>query len=238
MKRTGYYFLIAIESLALVAGMILQFLYPAVFADCWPMLLCTVLGVPLLSFMCLGIEYRNRAASLALPSADSPKNTTTPAPDGKDEGENMPSATDQAQDECPKEEAPAQDEESVSLTDKWNKAMYERYNGQWDELFRHIERPLTPAAKAQLSLLLWEIASQTVNYLKEANSDINKVGYNADGVRMITENLTLDDIELKKFYVDPTTVSVNAIAVYEWLQEQGVQADTSAFGYRLKIQQQ
>ena len=52
---------------------------------------------------------------------------------------------------------------------------------------------------------------------------------------MIVDDLTLDDINLDKFYVDEDTVYVKAIAIYEWLQEQGVKADTTAFGYRLKL---
>ena len=52
---------------------------------------------------------------------------------------------------------------------------------------------------------------------------------------LIVDDLTLDDINLDKFYVDEDTVYVKAIAIYEWLQEQGVKADTTAFGYRLKL---
>lgn len=75
----------------------------------------------------------------------------------------------------------------------------------------------------------------TISFLKESNSDPNSVWYDEDSVKMIMENLSQSDIKLEKFRIDPNTIDENAIAVFEWLKEQGVNEDTTAFGYQLKF---
>lgn len=226
MKKIGYYFMMTIESISLLAAILLPFTYPVLFSDFWPMLLCIVIGIPLLALICLGIEFRNHLITQKTIPQTTPEAGTPPTPAEKVVEE--PVAT--------KEDQPTHETEKC-LEQQWSIGMYQRYNDKWDELFNHLKRPLTPEAKGQISVLLWEISSQTINFLKESNSDLNKVLYHADGVRMITENLPVDDIKLEKFYKDPTTVPVNVIAIYEWLEEQGVSVDTTAFGYQLKFKQ-
>lgn len=232
MKKFGYYALVVLELLALVVTAVLPFTCPAIYAGCWQMLLTITLGIPLLTLSCLGIERLNKSCHQGLFPAELPIALPAPVPDTEENFEKKDETDKSAEDIHPQEPA----SQPESLERKWSKAMYERYNGQWDELFANIERPLTAEAKGKIALLLWEISSQAMNFLKQSNEDINCVRYHTDGVRMIVDDLTLDDISLDKFYVDPETVYVKAIAIYEWLKEQGVKADTTAFGYRLKIQ--
>lgn len=251
MKKIGYYLIIALETISLLATILLSFTFPVLFADYWPMLLCITIGIPLLAFICMGIEFRNYLVVQKTTTSENTEETTS-TPDKKGTETEGSDQIDQAKAHESLPEKPVTDEEEklVSnedekpvhetekcLEQRWSMAMYQRYNGEWDELFNHLKRPLTPETKGQISALLWEISSQTINFLKESNSDLNKVSFNTDGVRMITDNLSVDDIKLEKFYKDPTTVPVNVIAVYEWLEEQGVKADTTAFGYQLKLKQ-
>ncbi len=232
MKKFGYYSLVVLELLALMVTAVLPFTYPVIYADCWQMLLSITLGIPLLTLSCLGIERLNYSCHQGLFSAELPIALPPTVPDTEEEIVDKKDETDKSAEDIHPQESASQPE---SLERKWSKAMYERYNGQWDELFANIERPLTEETKGKIALLLWEISSQAMNFLKQSNEDINCVRYHTDGVRMIVDDLTLDDISLDKFYVDPETVYVKAIAIYEWLKEQGVKADTTAFGYRLKL---
>lgn len=232
MRKIGYYLLIGIEALAVIATIALSFGLPVIFADYWQALLCIVIAVPLLAIVCFGLEFRNKfIIQDVIPDNKPDGNHTEDAGNNKTEVD----PTQQQGEEnanSPAQENP-QDEEP--LEKKWSKAMYQRYNSEWDHLFKHIQRPLSQEDKGRIALLLWNISSQTINFIKESNSDINRVRYNLDGVKMINENLSLDDIKLEEFYVDQTTVKVKAIAIYEWLKDLGAQSDTSAFGYRLKL---
>ena len=231
MKTIAYYFMVAIEAIAILSAIGLPFTYPVIFADCWPMLLCVVLGIPLLTILCLAIEWRN--SSLAEGKYDTEaQRLLMPMALPKPQRKPVSSVTEEKKTN-PAEEPEA--EKELTLEEKWSHAMYQRYHESWDELFKHMKRPLSQEAKGQISVMLWDIASQTMNFLKESNADLNRVGYNADGVRMILENLSLDDIEQEEFHVDPSTVKVGAIVVYEWLKEQGAETDTTAFGYYLKF---
>ncbi len=233
MKKIGYYSLIVLELLALIITIVLPFAFPVIYADCWQMLLSVTLGIPLLTLACLGIERHNNFCQQSLFPTKLPIALPPPVQDTEEEkGKGMDNGDKNTGDIHPQEPAAP----TERLEHKWSKGMYERYNAQWDELFDNIERPLTAEAKGKIALLLWEISSQSMNFLKEDNADINCVRYHADGVKMIVDGLTLDDINLDKFYTDPETVYVKTIAIYEWLQEQGVKADTTAFGYRLKLQ--
>ena len=233
MKKFGYYALVVLEILALIVTVVLPFAYPVIYADCWQMLLSVTLGIPLLTLSCLGIERLNNSCHQGLFSTKLPIALPPTIPDTEEEVVEKKNEADKStEDTHPQEPAP----QPESLEQKWSKAMYERYNGQWEELFANIERPLNTETKGKIALMLWEISSQAMNFLKQSNKDINCVRYQTDGVRMIVDDLTLDDISLDKFYVDPETVYVKAIAIYEWLQEQGVKADTTAFGYRLELQ--
>ena len=219
MKKVAYYFIIVIESAALLITIVLPFIYPVIFAECWQMLLCVIFGIPLLAFVCLAVEYRNCLFS----------NNTSPAKNPEVEVKGSvavkPVNTIEPDEISHIEEC---HDEQKCMEQDWSKAMYLRYNSLWDDVFNNIER-------ARISLLLWDISSQTINFLKENNNDNNKVGYNADGVRMIMEDLSVNDIKLDKFYRDPTTVPVKVIAIYEWLEQQGVKESTTAFGYQLKF---
>lgn len=233
MKKFGYYALVVLEILALIVTIVLPFTYPVIYADCWQMLLSVTLGIPLLTLSCLGIERLNGSCHQGLFSVKQPIALPPTIPDTEEEVAGKENEADKSTEDIHSQEPAPQEE---CLEQKWSKAMYEHYNDQWDKLFANIERPLTAETKSQIALLLWEISSQAMNFLKQSNKDLNCVRYHTDGVRMIVDKLTLDDISLDKFYVDEETVYVKAIAIYEWLQEQGVKADTTAFGYRLKLQ--
>lgn len=241
MKKI-YYILIAIEAITILTTIVLPFISPIIFADYWQMLLCVILGIPLLTLTCMAVEYRNctiinedssvdtDCAEVSYSETDEDKQQKA---EKEESQETMPKETKATEENIKKKDSVAETEECMEK--KWSQAMYHRYSGQWDELFNHIKRPMTPEVKSQISLLLWEIASQTVNFLKESNSDLNKVSHNTEGLRMILDNLSLNDMKLEEFYKDPTTVPVSVITVYEWLEEQGVKTETAAFGYKLKF---
>lgn len=238
--KAYYYTMIILAFLTLATTVILPFTLPVIFSDVWPMLLCTIVGTPLLILASLGIEARTKQVLAKSCTDDTPAETS---PENTPKNENN---TDSSLSVVPQplqlqepetvEHDKAPDVSEDCLEQKWSKAMYIRYNTMWDDLFDNIQIPLTPDKKAEISWLLWEIASQTVNFLKQSNADINSVGYNAEAVRMIIENLSEDDIKLEKFFDDPSTVQIKAIAIYKWLHEQGVKAATTAFGYQLKAE--
>ena len=225
MKNVGYYFAIVIESLALLITIVLPFACPVLYADCWAMLLSVILGVPLLALVVLGVDYRNNNAfqkeTEKLVIEEKPLEVVE-----QDDSQTIPKS-EVEEDSKPKIEE--------CLEQKWSKAMYQRYCALWDDLFKHMKRPLVQEDKARISLMLWEISSMTISFLKESNSDPNSVWYDEDSVKMIMENLSQSDIKLEKFRIDPNTIDENAIAVFEWLKEQGVNEDTTAFGYQLKF---
>ena len=240
--RTVYYIMIVVALIALIATIVLPFFFPVIFADIWQMLLGVTLGIPLIILACLGIEKQGILAEKEqAPNCVSNENAQEELSDDERNGANgddKEANTQESQQTEPETETneviiqPIED----CLEKKWSKAMYQRYNTKWDELFDNIQIPLTPEKNGEICWLLWEIASQTVNFIKESNSDLNKVGYNTEAVRMIIDNLPEEEIELKKFYNDRSTVQVRVIAIYEWLQKQGVKADTTAFGYQLKAE--
>lgn len=240
--RTVYYIMIVVASIALIATIILPFFSPAIFADMWQMLLGVTLGIPLIILACIGIEKQGiLAAKEQAPNCISNENAPEEfSDDEKNDGNDNDKDAKPQESQQAEPETETNEEITLSIEDclekKWSKAMYQRYNTKWDELFDNIQIPLTPEKNGEISWLLWEIASQTVNFIKESNSDLNKVGYNTEAVRMIIGNLPEDEIELKKFYNDRSTVQVRVIAIYEWLQKQGVKVDTTAFGYQLKAE--
>lgn len=240
--RTIYYIMIVVALIALIATIVLPFFSPVIFADIWQMLLGVTLGIPLIILACIGIEKQGILAGKEQES-NCVSNENAQEELSNDEkndvnDDNKEANTQKSQQAEPETET--NEEITLPIEDclekKWSKAMYQRYNTKWDELFDNIQIPLTPEKNGEISWLLWEIASQTVNFIKESNSDLNKVGYNTEAVRMIIDNLPEDEIELKKFYNDRSTVQVRVIAIYEWLQKQGVKVDTTAFGYQLKVE--
>lgn len=237
MKKAVYYFIIVLEALALFTTIVLSFAFPVFFAHCWQMLLCVTVGIPLLALVCLGVEYRNRNFQLGLPFAKDYIVDYPALPDTKaDKQEKMTEASSQsAAEQNVEENGEIIHEEEECLEIKWSKAMYQRYNNQWNELFDNIKRPLTLEVKAEISGLLWEIASQSIDFLKVSNSDLNTLTSNSEAVRMVIENLSADDIELEKMSKDPGSTDEKIIAIYEWLSEQGVKTDTIAFGCKLKF---
>ena len=54
--RTVYYIMIVVALIALIATIVLPFLFPIIFADIWQMLLSVTLGIPLIILACIGIE--------------------------------------------------------------------------------------------------------------------------------------------------------------------------------------
>jgi hypothetical protein len=223
--KAYYYTMITLAFLALAAAIILPFTLPVIFSDVWPMLLCTIVGIPLLILASISIEARGTT----------PENTTKIDNNTVSSSPVAPQSLQLQEPETVEYDKVPEVTEDC-LEQKWSKAMYIRYNAMWDDLFDNIQIPLTLDKKAEISWLLWEIASQTVNFLKQSNADINSVGYNTEAVRMIVENLSEDDIKLEKFFDDPSTVQIKAIAIYKWLHEQGVKAGTTAFGYQLKAE--
>jgi hypothetical protein len=238
--KAYYYTMIILAFLALATAVILPFTLPVIFSDVWPMLLCAIVGIPLLILASLGIEARGKQIQTMCCTDDTPAEAS---PENMPKNDNNADSSSsvapqslqlQEPDTVEHDKAPEVTEDCMEQ--KWSKAMYIRYNAMWDDLFDNIQIPLTPDKKAEISWLLWEIASQTVNFLKQSNADINSVGYNAEAVRMIIENLSEDDIKLEKFFDDPSTVQIKAIAIYKWLHEQGVKTATTAFGYQLKAE--
>lgn len=121
---------------------------------------------------------------------------------------------------------------------KWSKAMYELYSKQWNDFFDNIGIEIENTQRTEFLLLLWNIASQTMDFLIVANNDPNTLRINDNITNAIIEGKNVSEVEHKTFYEDPNTTEKKALAVFNFFKSQVTdeqEIQISAFGYDIQI---
>ena len=122
----------------------------------------------------------------------------------------------------------------------WNIAMYNRFAERWQILYDKIEYPTDKATKAEISVLSWEISSLTMDYLMMVNESPNLLERHKESVNAVICGLGYNEMGLKPFFEDPTTVPAKVLAVYNTLSPQVAARqlfETNIFGYYVEIPQ-
>ena len=130
------------------------------------------------------------------------------------------------------------EEDKENDLERWSNAMYNRFSERWQNLYDHIEYPADKASKAEISVLSWEIASLTMDYLMMVNNSPNLLERHKESVSYVINELKYQDMGLKTFYEDPTTVPAKVLAVYNTLDSQLAARqsfETNIFGYYVVI---
>lgn len=122
---------------------------------------------------------------------------------------------------------------------EWSVGMYVRFAERWNDLFNNIQYPLQEGKKSEISILCWEIASLTMDYLLVHNKDTNVLERNKYSVESVIKGIKTKELDLKEFFEDPTTVPAKVLAVYNTLC-QDIASDqkftTQIFGYLVDIE--
>lgn len=120
------------------------------------------------------------------------------------------------------------------LIEDWVKGIKNTYGEQWDVFFDNMLFPLDEEEQKKMSILLWNIASCTMDLVK-STEDGAPARYK-DNVALIAGNKKRSELKEKEFYRDPTTVPKRVIAVRDWLRLNGVdEEEVSVFGYRVNV---
>jgi len=125
-----------------------------------------------------------------------------------------------------------------SVRQQWSKAMYSIYADRWNEVFENIKYPIEETSKSEISVLCWDIASKTMDYLLVENDDPNVLERNRKSVDAILSGKKLSDLELKEFFEDPSTVPTKVIGVHDALCSQLTKEQcfsTQVFGYLVEL---
>lgn len=126
----------------------------------------------------------------------------------------------------------------TSVRQQWSKAMYRAYADRWNEVFENIKYPIEETSKSEISVLCWDIASRTMDYLLVENDDPNVLERNRNGVDAILSGKKLSELELKEYFDDPSTVPAKVIGVHDALSSQLTKEQcfsTQVFGYLVKL---
>ena len=126
-----------------------------------------------------------------------------------------------------------------SIHEKWAKAMYERFGEKWTDVFTKATYPADKSTRGEICVELWEIASLTMDYLFVVNNDPNVLKRNKEMTNAVIEGLNLvNDVELKEYYNDPTSVQQKVLIVNELLSSQLAAKQTyevPIFGYKVEL---
>ena len=125
-----------------------------------------------------------------------------------------------------------------SVRQQWSKAMYRIYADRWNEVFENIKHPIEETSKSEISVLCWDIASKTIDYLLVENNDPNVLERNRNSVDAILSGKKLSDLELKEYFDDPSTVPAKVIGVHDALCSQLTKEQcfsTQVFGYLVEL---
>ena len=131
-----------------------------------------------------------------------------------------------------------EDNPNNEIARKWSDAMYNRFAEKWQNLYDHIGYPIDKASKAEISVMSWEIASLTMDYIMLVNESPNLLERHKASVDSIINNKNYQEMGLKTFYEDPTTVPAKVLAVYNTLSPQVAARqsfETNIFGYYVTI---
>lgn len=125
-----------------------------------------------------------------------------------------------------------------SVSQQWSKAMYRAYANRWNEVFENIKHPIEETSKSEISVLCWDIASKTMDYLLVENDDPNVLERNRSSVDAVLSEKKLVDQNLKEYFDDPSTVPAKVIGVHDALSSQLVKEQnysTQIFGYYVEL---
>ena len=126
-----------------------------------------------------------------------------------------------------------------TIHEKWSKAMYDRFAEKWTEIFSNATYPADKATRAEISVELWKIASLTMDYLLVVNNDPNALKRNREITNAVVEGKDIiNDVELKEFFQDPTSVQQKVLIINDILSSQLAAKqsfDIPVFGYKVEL---
>ena len=122
-------------------------------------------------------------------------------------------------------------EVSQIVIDAWTKKIYETYYKEWTNMFEKITYPSTETNMSEITLLVWEIASRTMDYIPVVHNDVNTLENNKNSVNKVIGELSKEPLE--DYIKDPPTVPYKVIAIAEWLKFNKVRKAVAAFGYKI-----
>ena len=137
------------------------------------------------------------------------------------------------------EEKETHDMVNDSIHEKWAIAMYERFGEKWSKLFSDATYPADKSTRGEICVELWEIASLTMDYLYVVNSDPNVLRRNKEMTNAVINRLNLiEDVELKEYYNDPTSVQQKVLIISDLLSSQLAAKQmfkVPVFGYKVAL---
>ena len=99
--------------------------------------------------------------------------------------------------------------------------------------------PADKATRAEISVELWKIASLTMDYLLVVNNDPNALKRNREITNAVVEGKDIiNDVELKEFFQDPTSVQQKVLIINDILSSQLAAKqsfDIPVFGYKVEL---
>ena len=126
-----------------------------------------------------------------------------------------------------------------TIHEKWSKAMYDMFAKKWTDIFSNATYPADKATRAEISVELWKIASLTMDYLLVVNNDPNALKRNREITNAVVEGKDLiNDVELKEFFQDPTSVQQKVLIINDMLSSQLAAKqsfDIPVFGYKVEL---
>lgn len=122
---------------------------------------------------------------------------------------------------------------------QWSKAMYDMFAGEWTEMFSNATYPADKATRAEICIELWKIASLTMDYLLVVNNDPNALKRNREMTNAVIEGKDIaNDVELKEFFKDPTSVQQKVLIINDLLSSQLAAKQSfnvPVFGYKIEL---
>ena len=126
-----------------------------------------------------------------------------------------------------------------TIHEKWSKAMYDMFAKKWTGIFSNATYPADKATRAEISVELWKIASLTMDYLLVVNNDPNALKRNREITNAVVEGKDIiNDVELKEFFQDPTSVQQKVLIINDILSSQLAAKqsfDIPVFGYKVEL---
>ena len=126
-----------------------------------------------------------------------------------------------------------------TIHEKWSKAMYDMFAKKWTDIFSNATYPADKATRAEISVELWKIASLTMDYLLVVNNDPNALKRNREITNAVVEGKDIiNDVELKEFFQDPTSVQQKVLIINDILSSQLAAKqsfDIPVFGYKVEL---
>lgn len=209
----------------LILAIVLFFCYPNKFNSICPLLFLGILGIPFITVL-FGFAFSNQTSN------DESQN------DNKDESKEMVPAVPQKEGNKEIGMIVENEFEKDNINEAWCKAMYERFGEKWNTFFDGITYPADKSSRAEFVAIIWEIASLTMDYLLTENNDPSVLRRNKEMTKAIIKREKIENLDLKDFYNDPSTVPAKVIMIYDILSQMIASKqsfDLVAFGHQLHI---